>query len=146
MTNRLKSEIEEPVLKEEVEQEKVRKEEKKEVAPGFFTNLFTKGIVSKEAATDALPFIAFLAFLGMIYIGNRHTAENNIRKIDQLGKEVKELSWDFKTLKADLMFQSKQTEVVKRVDSVLGLKVPVQPPIKIKVTKEEKQAVTALFK
>jgi hypothetical protein len=68
----------------------------------------------------------------MIYIGNRHSAENNIRSIDKLGKEVKELSWEFKTLKADLMFKSKQTEVIKRVDSLLGLKVSIKPPIKIK--------------
>ena len=102
-------------------------------------SFFTKGVVSKEAVTEALPFVFFLAFLCMIYIGNRHNAENNIRKIDRLSKEVKELSWDFKTLKADLMFKSKQTEVVKRVDSVLGLKVPVEPPIKIKVAQNEYQ-------
>jgi hypothetical protein len=68
----------------------------------------------------------------MIYIGNRHSAENNIRKIEALKKEVKELSWDFKTIKADLMFQSRQTEVITKVDSLLGLKVSVEPPIKLK--------------
>lgn len=134
MTNRLKTPLEEP---EELEEEQQEEEVEKVSSPGFFTMLFTKGVVSKETATDALPFIIFFAFLGMIYIGNRHNAENNIRKIDKLNKEVKELSWDFKTLKADLMFKSKQTEVVKRVDSVLGLKVPVQPPIKIKVSPDE---------
>ena len=134
MTNRLKTPLEEP---EELVEEQQEEEVEKVSSPGFFTMLFTKGVVSKETATDALPFIVFFAFLGMIYIGNRHNAENNIRKIDKLNKEVKELSWDFKTLKADLMFKSKQTEVVKRVDSVLGLKVPVQPPIKIKVSPDE---------
>jgi hypothetical protein len=130
--------IREPKV-EHVEEEILPKqqEEPKEVAPGFLVSLFTKGVVSKEGATEALPFIVFLAFLGMIYIGNRHTAENNIRKIDKVGKEVKELSWDFKTLKADLMFKSKQTEVASRVDSVLGLKVSVEPPIKIKISPDE---------
>lgn len=98
---------------------------------------FTKGAMTKESATEALPFVIFLALLAMLYIGNRHSAENNIRKIDRLNKEVKELSWDFKTLKAELMFRSKQTEVAKRVDSVLGLKVPVHPPVKIKVGQNE---------
>ena len=133
MTNRLKSEIEE----EQILEPEMVKEEKPFSPPGFFTLLFTKGVMSKEAATEALPFIIFLAFLGMLYIGNRHTAENNIRKIDKLGKEVKELSWDFKTLKSDLMFKSKQTEVIKRVDSLIGLKVSVVPPIKIKVDQNE---------
>lgn len=103
----------------------------------FFQLLFVKGVVSKEAATDALPFILFLSFLALIYIGNRHSAESNIREIDKINKEVKELSWDFKTLKAELMFKSKQTEVVKRVDTLLQLKVPVTPPIKIVVAPNE---------
>ena len=128
--NRLRTEIEE-------EQEPVIKQkpvEKKEEVPtnNFFTHLFSKGKMSKESATEALPFLLFVALLGMIYIGNRHNAENNIRKIDGLSKEVKELSWDFKTLKSDLMFKSRQTEVIKRVDSLIGLKVSIEPPIKLK--------------
>lgn len=118
---------------------RVEEQEEKSPAMSALVSFFTRGVVSKEAATEALPFVLFLGFLGMMYIGNRHTAENNIRKIDKLNKEVKELSWDFKTLKAELMFKSKQTEVVKRVDSVLGLKVPTEPPIKIKVGQNEYQ-------
>ena len=72
----------------------------------------------------------------MIYIGNRHFAENNIRNIDKLNKEVKELSWDFKTLKADLMLKSTQTEVAKQVDT-LGLKEPIEPPKKIIISADE---------
>ncbi|MBK0383367.1 hypothetical protein I5M32_10380 [Pedobacter sp. SD-b] len=132
MTNRLRSEIE----KEERELEEAKLKErkakvKKEPMNNAFTDFF-KGAVSKEAATEALPFVLFLSFLGMIYIGNRHSAEDNIRKIEGLKKEVKELSWDFKTLKADLMFKSRQTQVIKEVDSLLGLKVSVEPPIKLK--------------
>ena len=83
-----------------------------------------------------MPFVIFLAMLGMIYIANRHFAEKNIRGIDKLSKEVKELSWDYKTLKADLMLKSTQTEVARQVDT-LGLKEPVEPPRKIVVKIEE---------
>jgi len=110
--------------------------EKAEIPRNFFTLMFTEGVISKQAATDMLPFIVFIAFLGMIYIGNRHFAENNIRDIDKLGKEVKELSWDFKTLKADLMLKSTQTEVAKEVDT-LGLMEPNEPPKKIVITEGE---------
>ena len=72
----------------------------------------------------------------MIYIGNRHFAENNIRDIDKLGNEVKELSWDFKTLKADLMLKSTRTEVANEVDK-LGLMEPIEPPKKIVITQGE---------
>lgn len=133
MNNQFKRETTEEV---EVEREVQPEKEKAELPRNFFTMMFTDGVISKEAATDMLPFIIFIAFLGMIYIGNRHFAENNIRDIDRLGKEVKELSWDYKTLKADLMMKSTQTEVAKEVDT-LGLIEPVEPPKKIVIAEGE---------
>ena len=127
MSNEFRQILEEGEVLREVRPE-VR--ERVELPRNFFTQLFTDGVISKQAATDMLPFIIFLAFLAMIYIGNRHFAENNIRDIDRLSKEVKELSWDFKTTKADLMLKSTQTEVAKLVDT-LGLYESVEPPIKI---------------
>lgn len=122
---------------EEVERE-VQPEigEKAELPRNFFTMMFTDGVISKQAATEMLPFIIFLAFLAMVYIGNRHLAESNIREIDKVTKEVKELSWDYKTLKADLMLKSTQTEVARVVDTI-GLKEPVEPPKKIMVKTDE---------
>jgi len=127
MSNQFRQLVEEDEVPEEVQPE-VRG--KAELPRNFFTQLLTEGVISKQAATDMLPFIIFMAFLGMVYISNRHLAENNIRTIDKLGKEVKELSWDFKTTKADLMLKSTQTEVAKLVDT-LGLKESVEPPNKI---------------
>jgi hypothetical protein len=63
-------------------------------------------------------------------------AIKNIRKIDQLNKEVKELSWEYKSLKADLMFRSKLTEVAKKVDT-LGIKELTEPPKKILVNSNQ---------
>ncbi len=127
MSNRLRTEIQE----EEAEVELIVKERPRPVAPDrFWHNLLGKGIISTDSATKALPFIFYLALLGMIYIGNRHLAENNIRDIDKISKEVKELSWDYKTTKADLAFKSTLTEVAKRADT-LGIRLPVAPPQKI---------------
>ncbi|KAA8481907.1 hypothetical protein BDE36_4043 [Arcticibacter tournemirensis] len=130
MSNRFRNETTEGEVEREVQPEKA------ELPRNFFTVLLTEGVISKEAASEMMPFIIFIAFLGMVYIGNRHFAEKNIREIDKLNKEVKELSWDFKSLKADLMLKSTQTEVAKRVDT-FGLMEPVEPPKKILVTKSE---------
>lgn len=132
MSNRFRNETTEG----EVEQEVQPEVEKAELPRNFFTTLLTEGVISKEAATEMMPFIVFIAFLGMIYIGNRHFAEKNIRDIDKLNREVKELSWDYKTLKADLMLKSTQTEVAKKVDT-LGLEEPVEPPKKILAEQSE---------
>jgi hypothetical protein len=119
----------------EVEPE-AQPEVKAELPRNFITVFFTEGVISKEAATQMLPFIVFIAFLAMLYIGNRHLAEKSVREINKLNKEVKELSWDFKTIKADLMLKSTQSEVAKKVDT-LGLKEPVAPPMKIVVSNSE---------
>jgi hypothetical protein len=135
MTNRLRAEI----LEEEEPEKELIVEEKPPVGKipdNFFTLLLQKGVVSTEAATRMLPFIFFVAFLGMIYIANRHMAENNIRDIDKLSKQVKELSWDYKTTKAELSFKSTLTEVEKKTDT-LGLQISVEPPQKIMVAEDE---------
>ncbi|WP_207428583.1 FtsL-like putative cell division protein [Pedobacter sp. SYSU D00535] len=135
MSNRFRAQV----LEEEEQQEaQPELKEKAELPKNFFTTFLTEGVVTKEAATEMMPFIIFLAMLGMVYIANRHFAEKNIRQIDKLNKEVKELSWDYKTLKADLMLKSTQTEVANQVDT-LGLFEPVEPPNKIVVSVNEYQ-------
>lgn len=127
MSNRLRTEIQE----EEAEREIIVKEVPvKESPENFFTNLISKGVISTEDVTHALPFVFFLALLGMVYIANRQYAENNIRDIDKLSKEVKELSWDYKTTKADMAYRSTLTEVAKRVDT-LGIREAIEPPQKL---------------
>jgi hypothetical protein len=133
MTNRLrKEEIEEEVEKELIVEEKVHRD----VPENFFTLLFTKEIVSKDSVTKMLPFVFYVAFLGMIYIANRHRAEKTVRAIEAVNREVKELSWDFKSMKAELAYKSTLTEVAKRIDTI-GVKESLQPPQKITLIDDE---------
>ncbi|MBC6409378.1 MAG: hypothetical protein GDA42_02820 [Ekhidna sp.] len=78
-----------------------------------------------------LPQILFLSFLCLLYIGNRHYAEKKVRTINQLENEVEDLRADYTTLKADFMYESKQSEVAKRAE-MLGLKGSRESPILIK--------------
>ena len=139
MNNQFKK-IEEEIAQEMAEQEEViapkPAKEKDGSVTVFFKKLFTEGAVSKESATAMLPFLIFLCVIGMVYIANSHMAIKNIRNIDKLNKEVKELSWEYKSLKADLMFKSKLTEVAKKVDT-LGIKELIEPPKKIIVAQNE---------
>ncbi|AYL97211.1 FtsL-like putative cell division protein [Mucilaginibacter celer] len=128
MSNRLRTEIqEEGEVEEIVDERPVR-----DLPDNLFTQVLKKGFLTTERATNALPFVLYLAFLGMVYIGNMHLAEKSVREIDALNKEVKELGWDYKSSKADLAFKSTLTEVGKRADT-LGLSQSVDPPVKITV-------------
>jgi len=134
---KLEDEEEEELLEEPVIKLKIPKKSKEsESANLFFKKLFIDGVVSKEAATAMLPFLVFLSLLTMLYIANSHMAVKNIRDIDKLSKEVKELSWEYKSLKADLMFKSKLTEVAKKVDT-LGIRELTEPPKKIIINNDE---------
>lgn len=123
-------------LKEQEELEIPKEPVKEGSATAFFRKLFVEGVVTKESASGMFPFIIFLCFLVMVYIANSHYTMKNIRNIDKLSKEIKELSWEYKSLKADLMFKSKMTEVAKKVDT-LGLKELIEPPKKIVITSNE---------
>jgi hypothetical protein len=83
-----------------------------------------------------LPKIFFVLVLGLIYIGNTHYAEQTVRKINLIQAEVEDLRADYTTLKSDLMFGSKQSEVARKVKA-FGLKESLIPPYKVVVQEGE---------
>lgn len=83
-----------------------------------------------------LPKIFFVMLLGIIYIGNTHSADRTVRAINKLQNEVEDIRAEYTTLKAEVMFASKQSEVARRAKE-LGLKESLKPPFKIVVDKSE---------
>jgi hypothetical protein len=83
-----------------------------------------------------LPKIMFSLLLGILYISNTHYAEKTVRRISGIQAEVEDLRADFTTLKADLMFASKQSEVARKVKDY-GLRESINPPNKVQVDKSE---------
>ena len=86
-----------------------------------------------------LPFFLFLSVLAIVYIANGHFADNTVRNINKVNRELKELQYEYKTLKSDVMFQTKQSQLAKSVEP-LGLKELVVPPaILVDSMENEKQ-------
>jgi hypothetical protein len=83
-----------------------------------------------------LPKILFVMALGILYISNSHHAEKTVREINAIQAEVEDMRADYTTLKSDLMFASKQSEVARRVRD-FGLKESLTPPFKVSVEKGE---------
>ena len=75
-----------------------------------------------------MPFFLFLAGLAVIYIYNGHYADKIVRNISKTNSELKELQYEYKTLKSEVMFRSKQSELAKAVEPI-GLKELTSPPI-----------------
>jgi hypothetical protein len=90
-------------------------------------------ILTRQVMSNQLPFIIFLSMMAGTYIGNRYHAEKVIRDMAKLQVEVKELRAQAITTASELMFISKQSEVVKMVkENQLGLEESLEPPYKIK--------------
>ena len=94
-------------------------------------NVLSEGLPMKQ-----MPRILFIMGLLIFYIANTHYADKIVRNTAKAKAEVQDLRADYTTLKADLMFKSKQSEVAKRV-AILGLEESLTPPYKIEVPKEE---------
>jgi hypothetical protein len=75
-----------------------------------------------------LPYFLFLTFLAVIYIYNGHYADRVVRDIGKTGRELQELQYEFKSLKSEVMFRSKQSELAKAVEP-FGLKPLSSPPL-----------------
>lgn len=75
-----------------------------------------------------IPFILFLSVFAIMYIYNGHYADKLIRKITASEKNVKELEYEYKTIKSEVIYRSKATEMAKAV-APLGLKEITESPV-----------------
>ena len=87
-----------------------------------------KKFISHKWVVRNIPFFLFLTILAVLYIYNGHHADKQILKISTTEKKIKELEYEYKTVKSDVIFRSKASELIKVVEP-LGLKELTQPPV-----------------
>lgn len=93
--------------------------------------------LGKGEVRSMFPFIFFLAGLAIIHIYNSNQAIKVVRKCDNLTREIKETRAEYISVKSELMFRSKQSQVSKRLEGT-GLKELKQPPFKINETEKDR--------
>jgi Bacteriodetes cell division protein (FtsL-like) len=91
-----------------------------------------------QSFSKNLHYVFFMFLLAMIYIANNHMAQKLVTDINHKAKELKELRWDYLTIKSDLMYQSKLTEVLPKANEI-GLKELNEPPYKINLKTKDYQ-------
>ena len=87
-----------------------------------------KRLLNYQWIVKNFPFFLFLSLLAVVYIYNGHYADKTVRSINKLNTELDELNYEYKTLKSEVMFRSKQSELSKAV-APLGLKELIAPPV-----------------
>ena len=128
-----------PPVEEKVQEQKPVKNSKviRSVA-----NVVSGSFLSKETTVQNLPFIIFLSFLAICYIANGYYADDQVRKVNRLHNEIKELRTQYIVVKDSLVVKSKQTEIAKVLaKQQTGIKESVVPPKKIiiKATEQIKE-------
>ena len=106
--------------------------DRKEPRKGSLRDFIDGSVLTREVVIKQLPFIIFVVFLAIIYIGNRYHAERIVRETVVLQNQVKELRSETITTSAELMSKSRQSVVSKIVkENNLGLEELLEPPEKI---------------
>ena len=133
MDNQIKEKPqEEPV---EQQEEKKAKKPSKILSASEYTFF-----LDKENLRKLFPMFFFIAGLGLFYIYNAHYAQRVVRKTDDVKDEIKELRAEYITIKSELMFQSKQSQVSKRLEAEgTELKELRTPPFKITYNKKDER-------
>lgn len=109
-----------------------------EGARGSFREVLDGSILTREVVVRQLPYILFLVVLAVIYIGNRYHAVQVVRESADLQKEVEELRSESMTTASELMFISRQSQVLRLLhENGLELEEPVDPPMKIVVNEKD---------
>lgn len=78
-----------------------------------------------------LGFFLFLSAIAVVYIANGHMADNRIRRINDTAAKLKDLQYEYKTIKSEMMFRTRESELVKAAEP-LGLQLDSMPPFQIK--------------
>jgi cell division protein FtsL len=82
---------------------------------------------SMQWLTGNMNYFMFLCLLAVLYIANGHMADKTIRDINKTQKELKELQFEYKTLKSEVMFKSEEAQVLQAAEP-LGLKISTDMP------------------
>jgi len=124
----------EPQAPQEEQAPKATKPAKENKVVRSVSNVVSGNFLSKEATIKNMPFIFFLSFLAICYIANGYYADDQVRKVNRLTNEIKELRTQYIVVKDSLVVKSKQTEVAKALAAQqTGIKESVVPPKKIVV-------------
>lgn len=95
-----------------------------------FSSVLDGSILTSEWAIKQAPYFFFIFILALIYIGNNYVAQSKVKKIDSISIELKDLRDEHISVKSDLMYFTKRSELASRLKS-RGIQEATKPPFKI---------------
>ena len=81
------------------------------------TNVASLGSIGANWVLQNLPFVFFLGFLAIVYIANAHYSDRKLREIQALQSDVQSLKREYNSLRSQIMFESRYSEVATQLRS-----------------------------
>lgn len=103
---------------------------------GLVMSFLTGAFLSNDFAVRNLPYMLFLALLGILYIAIGYSAEKTVKRINRTGNEIKELRSEYVSMKSELELIRQQSHVAFSIRE-LELKESLTPPGKIVIPRED---------
>ena len=111
---------------------------KKKISATGLKSILGGTVLASEKVTKQLPFVFFLALLGIGLITNRYRAEKTIRKMEAVRDSLREYKAESVIHETQLMYINRPSEVTKKVkERKIDLIEAVEPPKRIIIKKQE---------
>lgn len=116
--------------------------EKKTKKQNPIAAILSGSLLTQDAVVKHLPYMLFLAFLGLVYIANGYLAESSVREINRTQQEIKELRSEQISMKSELNNTIIESELKKIIAArEIGLQESIDPPKKILLDADEMEEI-----
>jgi hypothetical protein len=117
-------------------------EQKKTKRQNPIAAVLSGSLLTQDAVVKHLPYMLFLAFLGLVYIANGYMAESSVRQINKTQQEIKELRSEQISMKSELNNTIIESELKKIIAARnMGLNESIDPPKKIVLESDEMEEI-----
>jgi hypothetical protein len=135
--NKLIVKPEEEPKEEPKKEEEIKKSPKKESKAAITIKKLADGSYIKDRLFNNLPFVFFIAFLGIVYIANTYYAMGTIRSIEKMKTQIKELRYEYVSMKKNLIEKSRRDKVMQRLkEENRELKESKVPPFILEIKRD----------
>lgn len=111
---------------------------KKRISAAGLKSILGGTVLTSDKVTRQIPFVFFLALLGIGLITNRYLTEKTIRQMETVRDSLKEIKSESVIHETELMYINRPSEVTRRViERKIDLIEPVEPPKRIVIKKTD---------
>ena len=110
----------------------------------FFAGMLDGSLLTGNTTSSLMPFIFYLAAMGLFLIFNAYYAEKKARQVDQLQREMTALRIEYVQTKSEYMYLTNRSEISRRLRS-RGFIEPTEPPRQIIEIERDKGLINRLL-